>query len=104
MNPVQAVQFSAAGDARQLTIDADCILIGCALAVVASGSAVISRDPSTTIANAVTAPSNVIDDNIIAVLRQSMFVQLALPISAGQGVFVSASAAMSVVLYFEVGS
>jgi hypothetical protein len=104
MSPTLTIQFAAAGDGRQVTVDADCVLSAVLNGGGSTVGLVISRDPSTTIANAITSPVAGIDENIIAILRGPLWVQLKVPLSRGQGIFVSTSAAVSAVLYFEVGS
>jgi hypothetical protein len=101
MLPVQTYQFSAAADGREVVVDHDCIILGAMTSGAASSGAILSRDRATTIANAITAPSNTTDDNIIAVLKGPIYVPLQVEISVGQSVFVSISAAGSVVVYFQ---
>lgn len=99
MPPTLGVQFSAAADGRQVIADADCVLTSLHTGA-ASKVGVLSRDKNTTIANSVTAPSNINDDNIIAIAA-GFAVPLTYELSAGQSVFVSCSAAATVVLTFQ---
>jgi hypothetical protein len=99
MSPTLAIQFSAAADGRQLTADVDTVLTAVS-SPAAAKIVVVSKDKATTIANSVTGPSNVSDENILAIAAGFQAI-CRVPISAGQSVFVSASAAMSAVLSFE---
>lgn len=102
MTPALALQFSAATDGRQLTVDEDCTLLkvtaGCGASVII---AVVSKNPATTIANSITAPATTADENIIAISR-AIEVNPNFPLYAGQSVFVSVSGACSVVLSFQL--
>jgi hypothetical protein len=100
MPPTLAVQFSAAADGRQVTADVDTVLTGVHPSL-SSVRVVVSRDKTTTIANAITAPANVTDENIIAIAGGFPVIPLSVPVSAGQSVFVSCSAAGSAVLSWE---
>lgn len=99
MTPTLAVQFSAAANGRKIVIDEDVLLAGVTTAPN-TARAVISKDPATTIANAITAPADVIDENILAVAAGQAQIPMSVPISASQSVFVSCSAAGTVVLLF----
>src|SRR5690349_4327934 len=95
MGPSLAVQFSAAADGRAVQIDSDVILVG----AHSSKAFVISTDPKATIANQSTAPSNVLEENCIAVAN-GISVNLQIPLSLGSQIFVSCNGAGSVVLNF----
>ena len=99
MTPTLAVQFAAAADGRQVTIDEDVALIQLHNSGSSAG-VVVSLDPKSTIANTITSPPNGFDENILAISRGTFVDCGGVPISAGQSVFVSASAAASVVLIF----
>jgi len=97
MTPSVAVQFSAAADARTVTVDDDAILIG----AHSSKGYVISTDPKATVANQITAPSNVNTESLI-VAANGFGVVLNVPVSAGSQLFVSCNGAGSVVLNFDL--
>jgi len=97
MSPSLGVGFSAAADGREVKVDQDCVLAGSH----SSKAVVISLDPKATVANTVTAPANINDDNVIAVYN-GINVGLDFPLSASQSVFVSCNGAGMVVLRFTL--
>lgn len=103
MQNTASLQFSAATDGRELRLDADCVLVSATQSFGGSSRAVISRDPKTTIANSVTAPGNGIDENIIGIVGAAYCeFTPGVPIPAGQSVFVSVNALMTLCLQFEL--
>jgi hypothetical protein len=99
VTPSLAVQFSAAANGRKITVDEDVLLLG----VVPSTNAVrfvVSKDSATTIANAITAPADTTDENIIAIVSGFTQMPMAFPLTSGSAIFVSSSAAGSLVLLF----
>ncbi len=99
MTPTLAVQFSAAADGRKIVIDQDVVLIG--VQACSNRQVIVSKDSATTIANSVTLPGNLTDENILAI-SAGAWVTCSVPLSAGQSVFVSSSGAGSAVLMFDL--
>lgn len=103
MSPTVGVGFSAAADGRELKIDSDCVLVSVVIGSSAAGvKGVVSRDPKATIANTITSPSNSADENLITVAITGTESVLSVPLSAGQSVFASASAACQVIYNFQL--
>ena len=94
------VNFSAAADGRALSIDRDTVL-----SYVAAGiNSVVSCDPAATTANRLAAPGDALRNSDIA-LRSAVGagqsqITTDFPLSAGESVFVSATGAGFVQLFF----
>lgn len=103
MQPSLGIGFTAAADGREVKVDADATLLSVTVAASAAGvRAVISRDPKATIANQLTSPSNIADENFIAFGILGTQTILSVPVFANQSLFVSVTAACQVVLNFQL--
>jgi hypothetical protein len=100
--PVITLLFSAAVDGRELKVDEDCFLV----AAITAGSSlrtVVSKDPKHTISNVITAPAAAEqNENILVALVAASINAIQVPIEGGRSLFVSASGAGCVVLYFQL--
>lgn len=99
MRPV-TINFSAAADGRAVYIDRETVLSY----VLHTVNSVVSCDPTATVANRITAPSDTIRLSDISIrsaagaLLPEIFTDF--PLSTGEVIFVSATGVGSVILYF----
>jgi len=99
--PTTTFLFSAAGQASWIA-DRSCILTAVAVIGASSKAAILSYDPSATVA-AFTAPgSNSVDRNVISVATGTFPpTPIGIPVSAGESILVSISGAGSVVVFWD---
>lgn len=90
------VGFNAAADGVALTIDRDSVLSF----VTGRASFVVSSDSAATIANTLTAPATGQQKNLIVGSQISGQIRTDFPVSSGEVIFVSSSAAGSINLHF----
>ena len=97
-----ACGFSAAADGRAITIDRACALVA---ATATAAISLISWDPAATIANRITTPTDGQLSSILCTINTGtgspqVILQLNIPLSAGEVIYLSRSAAGVVMLFF----
>jgi hypothetical protein len=100
MTPSLTLLFSAATDGREVVIDEACLLVG-VHSNANTAKVVVSRDPKTTAASITAPTANSVDENIIATVA-GFGINLSFPLSQGDRLFVSNSAAGAAVLSFQL--